>query len=234
MLRSSFVRQTLTKSLSTLPADKVFTREFLCSPENQASCLDRLRSQPELRLTKKPPLKEAAVLIPICVYPDGQINILYTLRSAKLSSHVRQVSFPGGVRDPADTSFEDCALRETTEEIGIPRELVTVWGCGQSVYPKHGPSITPVVGIIENYDPKILKINSDEVEKVFTASIRRLCSECGSRHTQYRGMYSAPIYVGFEERIWGITGFLTHLFLSALVPKEYYKRRLKYVTKYRL
>ena len=68
---------------------------------------------------------EAAILVPICSV-EGIPSVLFTRRSAQLSSHASQISFPGGYYDEALDS--DCcnqwknklfgtAIRETKEEL---------------------------------------------------------------------------------------------------------------------
>ena len=71
--------------------------------------------------------KEAAILVPVCSV-QGIPSILFTRRSAQLSSHASQISFPGGYYDEElDTSTDDqygnssrlvnTALREMHEEL---------------------------------------------------------------------------------------------------------------------
>src|SRR5581483_2618109 len=59
----------------------------------------------------------AAVLVPIVNRPAG-LQLLLTQRSAALSDHPGQISFPGGRLDPGDADHASAALRETAEEIG--------------------------------------------------------------------------------------------------------------------
>ena len=56
---------------------------------------------------------------------DGpDYKILLTKRTAKVQAHKGQISFPGGAVDKADSSYEQTALREAFEEIGLlPRDV---------------------------------------------------------------------------------------------------------------
>ena len=62
-----------------------------------------------------------AVLVPL-VEKDGEAHILFEVRS----QHVDQpgeICFPGGHMEPGETA-EECALRETEEELGISRRAI--------------------------------------------------------------------------------------------------------------
>lgn len=110
-----------------------------------------------------------------------------------------------------------------------------MWGEGQFFRARSGPVIMPVIGFIDNYRPDKLKINPDEVEKVFTVPIKHLCSSQCKHHTQFRTDpgYSLPVFTCGEERIWGITAIITHLFLHALLSREIYKNHIKFITNYK-
>ena len=72
-----------------------------------------------------PPVKElrkAAVLLALSDEDDPQL--LYTLRSNKVSSHGGEVAFPGGMQEKSDASLEETALRESEEETGLLRTEV--------------------------------------------------------------------------------------------------------------
>lgn len=209
-----------------------FKTESICSEDRIRQCVESMQSAPQVKLSQKPYDSEAAVLIPLCEHND-ELSLLYTVRSAKLRKHVRQVSFPGGLRDSTDKSWEDCALRETEEEIGIPKEQIQIYGTGRLIIPARPPSIMPIIGFVNQFDLRALKLNSDEVESCFTVPLRDLCLDENKRHTQFRGGYGVPSFIGAEKRIWGITGLITHLFLTALLPKNIYSHPMKFVSKYR-
>ena len=72
-------------------------------------------------------LMPAAVML--LLYPkDGEFCVLLNQRSMTVEHHKGEMSFPGGARDPEDTDFEDTALRETEEEMGIDRHDITILG----------------------------------------------------------------------------------------------------------
>lgn len=217
------------------PDAQPFTKTHLCTPENIAKCLAALKSARQIKLSEEPSRRTSAVLIPICVHrTTGELSLLYTQRSSKIKRHIGEVSFPGGIREDTDESYEACALRETSEEIGISQANVAIWGTSNLIVPRLGPSIMPVVGMIDNYDASMLRLNLDEVEKVFTVPLAKLCSDECRRHTQFRRTYSLPVYVNVDERIWGITSVITHLFLSAFLPKQCYRQKLAYVSSYKI
>jgi 8-oxo-dGTP pyrophosphatase MutT (NUDIX family) len=63
-------------------------------------------------------LQLAAVLA--LLYPRGNgVSFVLTERPESLARHAGQVSLPGGVVEPDDSSPWDAALRETREELGV-------------------------------------------------------------------------------------------------------------------
>ncbi|MFK4785964.1 NUDIX hydrolase [Fusobacterium sp. MFO224] len=107
----------------------------------------------------------SSVLVLFCEI-DGEINILFEKRAESISQG-GEVSFPGGVRDKKDKFSMETALRETFEEIGIrPERIKRRREYGTLVIPT-GVIIQVNVGYIDNFSFEELKLNKDEVEKVF-------------------------------------------------------------------
>ena len=86
--------------------------------------MERLSSQ-QPALNKDAML--AGVLVPFCTV-NGKPSILFTKRSNKIVRNKSDVSFPGGKMDNKfDKNIIDTALRETMEEIGVPKSDIDVW-----------------------------------------------------------------------------------------------------------
>lgn len=96
--------------------------EVILDKEYQKSFAKRLQLYKPPRKPNKE-VNNAAVLVPLCKH-KGELGLLYTLRSSKLSSNRGQVSFPGGMQDSNDKSLEETAIRETWEELNIPKETI--------------------------------------------------------------------------------------------------------------
>ena len=72
-------------------------------------------------------LRPAAVLIPLYVR-ERELWTLFTKRTDRVEHHKGQISFPGGGREEKDQTLWHTAIRETEEEIGVPRESVRLIG----------------------------------------------------------------------------------------------------------
>lgn len=79
-----------------------------------------------IAFTPREGLRAAAVLIPLLT-KDGADHLLMTRRRHDLLHHPGQISFPGGGRE-GDEDPVQCALRESTEEIGLVPESVVLLG----------------------------------------------------------------------------------------------------------
>ena len=157
-------------------------------------------------------LREAAVLVPLIDRPEG-LSVLFTQRTAHLSAHAGQISFPGGRRETHDRSSEDTALRETEEEVGIAREYIEVIGRLDTYLTRTGFRVTPVVGLLK--PPFAVSPDPTEVDEVFEVPLTVILDPAmPERHSrefmgQTRYFYAFP----YEQRyIWGATaGMLVNL-----------------------
>ena len=148
--------------------------------------------------------RPAAVLIGI---RDGvQPRLVFTVRDGHLQSHAGQVSFPGGGCEPADDGAVATALRESEEEIGLDRALVTPLGFLDCFETVSGYCVTPVVARIAAQAR--LYPAPAEVAEVFEVPLAFLLDPANLRHysMEFRG-FTRPMveFVHAGHRIWGAT-----------------------------
>jgi 8-oxo-dGTP pyrophosphatase MutT (NUDIX family) len=102
---------------------------------------------------------------------DGPSLVLIE-RSNKLRQHAGQIAFPGGKVEPGDRDLLDTALREAWEEVGLPRDQVSVLGRLSPVPTPTGYMIVPYVGHVQGaWRPRRA---SGEVERILMPSLRTL------------------------------------------------------------
>lgn len=168
--------------------------------------LDRLEPPP-------PPLKPAAVLVPIVEHADA-LTVLLTKRTDHLADHAGQVSFPGGRIEPEDADPEQAALREAREEVGLPSDRVELIGRLDIYRTRTGFEVVPVVGLVR---PPLddLKPDPYEVAEVFEVPLSFILDPVNHElHTrELRGMTRTFYVLPYQNRhIWGATaGMLVNL-----------------------
>ena len=151
------------------------------------------------------PLTPAAVLFPI-VSRDGVQTVLLTQRTAHLRDHAGQISFPGGRVEAADESPLHTALRETEEEIGLPREQVEILGYLPEYRTGTGFRVTPVVALVT--PPFELVLDPFEVAEAFEVPLSFLLDPANhQRHSlHYRGALRHFFAMPYGDYfIWGAT-----------------------------
>ena len=164
-------------------------------------------------------LPKAAVLLAITA--EEEPELIYTLRSNKVSSHKGEVAFPGGREEGGDLSLADTALREAEEEIGLDRNLVEILGSLDTTVSRYGISVTPYVGIIPP-NPN-LNESSSEIESYFRVPISYLANDIRHRNdkvTEGGETFFMPAYKYNEYIIWGLTAMITVNFLRLGLDKE--------------
>jgi 8-oxo-dGTP pyrophosphatase MutT (NUDIX family) len=179
-------------------------RELLLTPE-QAAELDA------------PGTKDAGVLIPL--YLDaGELHAVFTKRREDLKRHAGEISFPGGRQDFPDEDLRVTALRETEEEIGLPRDEVEMVGA----LPPTGTFVTgyrihPFVGVIKpghDWAPA-----PSEVEEVLELSLQDLVRGFEMQRLIRKGVpFKTPTYTADGHFVWGATARIVQELLERLEP----------------
>jgi len=178
----------------------------------------RLAARSRMRVTLDG-FAPAAVLVPIVSEPGQPDRLLFTERRHDLSTHAGQIAFPGGKQDACDADHAACAVRETTEELGIEPAAIEVLGLLDDVPTPTRFVITPVVARLRG--PLQLRPNPAEVASVFSAEMASLADP--ARYTAngtrtFLGItYEMHEYRWEPHRIWGATARMVYQ-LMTLMP----------------
>ncbi len=142
----------------------------------------------------------------ILLYPiEGKLHFTLMRRPEYEGVHSGQISLPGGSREGNET-FEQTAIREAHEEIGL-NDPVQIIGALTPVYvPPSDFEIHPIVGTLPQRP--VLKADPDEVAEIIEAPLSILVDDGlkGSETLQRDGY---TLTVGFyrvgPHKVWGAT-----------------------------
>nr|XP_002126646.1 nucleoside diphosphate-linked moiety X motif 8-like [Ciona intestinalis] len=169
---------------------------------------------------------QAAVLVPLCTV-NGELCLLFTVRSNNLPTHKGQISFPGGGVKHGDTGAVDAALRETEEEIGFPRNKVDVWTTLPHISNHtRTAAVIPVVGYLGEVNIEDMVPDRNEVTEIFTVSLTNLVNNASYTRFRIKAKkrsehdYVMPVYFT-QYRIWGLTANIVDTVLSILKSDSY-------------
>jgi 8-oxo-dGTP pyrophosphatase MutT (NUDIX family) len=157
-------------------------------------------------------LTPAAVLVPLAMRPEG-LTVLLTQRTQHLSAHAGQISFPGGRQEASDADSVEAALRESEEEVGLPRDHVEVVGRLDTYITSTGFEVTPVVGLVRT--PYPTKLDPFEVAELFEVPLAFIVDPANHRRDsrEFKGRLRTFYVLPYQNRhIWGATaGMLVNL-----------------------
>ena len=162
---------------------------------------------------------QAAIIIPL-IHDQGHPGVLLTKRSQRLRKHAGQISFPGGMIDlERDETAQEAALRELKEEVRLPANLKMTLVGPLGCYPSR-PSqlrVWPFVAILDaptghHWEPA----SAGEVDQVFSTGLEEVKKPSGWSVIQ-PGWPPMPHYeLAGMGRVWGMTAYILHDFLSKL------------------
>ncbi|MEO2064168.1 MAG: CoA pyrophosphatase [Christiangramia sp.] len=153
---------------------------------------------------------EAAVMA--VFYPDaGETNFVLILRKTYKGVHSNQVGFPGGRVEAEDQDLSHTALRETEEEVGIPRHQIQVLRALTRLYiPPSNFWVYPFLGIME--EKPALVPQETEVEEILEVRLADFLSDTTLVEqrltTSYATNINVPAYKLNEQIVWGATGMM--------------------------
>jgi 8-oxo-dGTP pyrophosphatase MutT (NUDIX family) len=161
----------------------------------------------------------AALLL---VYPhDNTLHLALTVRGSGLRNHTGQVSLPGGGVDEGET-FEQAAVREANEEIGLDPSTVELLGRLTPLHiPVSGFLLHPIVGFT-SMRPAFQRAEW-EVARIIEAPVSALSDPAVvKREIRTRVVKGQPVDVDVPyfdidgEKVWGATAMVLAEFCAIL------------------
>lgn len=188
IIAASPMLEMLRRRLQPVPPLSAIPRQY------EAAAKGDFQLNPNFTPLRRGPLMPAAVLVPVVTYEQGE-RVILTKRTAHLSNHAGQISFPGGRIDPEDPDVIATALRETEEEIGLDRVHISILGALDAYVTGTGFVVVPVVGMVR---PGFsLMLQQHEVAEVFEVPFEFLMNN--RNHQQHKGVFN-----GIERQWWAM------------------------------
>lgn len=171
-----------------------------------------------------------AVLVPLVERADG-LYVLYEVRAMTLRRQPGEVCFPGGHIESGETP-EQCAVRETFEELGIPEQDIQVLGRLDFIAHRANFIMYPILAVISGETVNHMRPNPAEVGETFEVPLSHLLETdpieydyelipSPARNFPYEllnipkdykwqtGSENVPVYPWQGRVIWGLTGRIT-------------------------
>lgn len=178
---------------------------------------------------------EFSVLVPLVEGEEG-LSLLYEVRARTLRSQPGEICFPGG-RAEAGEIPEECALRETWEELSIPPQAIQILGQLDFIAHRAGFLMHAVAAKVDRAAAEHMRPSPVEVAETFLVPLDfflknppldlsyDLVPNPGDdfpyeqagipRDYAWRlGRETVPVYRWRDRVIWGLTGRITRNLVS--------------------
>ncbi|MGB3776247.1 MAG: CoA pyrophosphatase [Leeuwenhoekiella sp.] len=184
--------------------------------------VDRVKNLDKAEIEAKSP-REAGVVGLFYPSLEQEAMLVLILRKTYKGVHSNQVGFPGGKSETFDKDIEATAMRETEEEVGVPRDTITLVKKMTQVYippsnfwvqpfmgytdvtPKFIPEEAEVAAILEVKVSDFLSDNSVIVQKITTS---------------YADDIEVPALLLNDNIVWGATAMMLSEMKNILLKAE--------------
>ncbi len=162
--------------------------------------------------------KKAAVLM--LVYPkNDKATLALIVRKKSHDVHSSQIAFPGGKHEDNDDNYQETALRETFEEIGVHQYRVHLIRSFSEVYiPVSNFLVYPFLATAKA--ELIFSPCPDEVELVIEIPIEKVLNENSvstvCMDTSYAQQIDVPVFKFDNYVVWGATAMMLSELKDAL------------------
>ena len=133
------------------------------------------------------------------------------VRNSYPGIHASQVAFPGGKVELFDKDLSETALRETHEEIGIPKDKVIVVRPFSEVYiPPSNYLVSPFLGF--SNEELYFILNPEEVAGLIELPLYQFLDESNvvtiNMTTSYANNIEVPAFQIGDNLVWGATAMM--------------------------
>ncbi|MEL7655014.1 MAG: CoA pyrophosphatase [Bacillota bacterium] len=181
-----------------------------------------------------------SVLVPL-VEKDGELHVLYEVRAENLRKQPGEVCFPGGRIEDGE-SAEECAIRETVEELNIEPKDIKIIAQMDFLHTYSNFTLYSVLGTIDYDAISKVSVNPDEVKEIFLVPVSFLAENepeiyyfdvlpnigpdfpyerinLKDGYNWRKGKSMVPIYRYGDRVIWGLTARITNHLMDLVTGK---------------
>ncbi|MDR7210534.1 CoA pyrophosphatase [Flavobacterium piscis] len=171
--------------------------------------LERINDLKNLDLEAKNPRIAAVMML---FYPkEGNTHLILIVRNTYKGIHSSQIAFPGGKYETFDTDFQETALRETQEEIGVAPEKINVIKHFTPMYiPPSNFLVHPFLGVSK--EELLFYPDSREVADIIELPLSMFLDDEIIIETMLTTSYAdnilVPAFKVEEHLVWGATAMI--------------------------
>ncbi|EJL61354.1 NUDIX hydrolase [Flavobacterium sp. CF136] len=171
--------------------------------------LERVTLMKNLDLSEKKPRIAAVMML---FYPkNGKTHLVLIVRNAYDGVHSSQIAFPGGKYEISDANFQETALRETHEEVGISSEKIEIIKQFTPMYiPPSNFLVHPFLGISSqelSFYPDIREV-ADIIELPLSVFLNDEIIIEATLSTSYAANVLVPAFNIQNHVVWGATAMI--------------------------
>ena len=170
---------------------------------------ERIDTLNALEMESKNPKKAAVMML---FYPkNGRTHLVLIVRNSYEGVHSAQIAFPGGKFEIDDLNFENTALRETYEEIGVTPDFMEIIKSFTHIYiPPSNFLVYPFMGICK--EEIIFIPDSTEVAEIIELPLSYFLDDniivTVNMSTSYGINCVVPAFKIEEHIVWGATAMM--------------------------
>lgn len=170
----------------------------------------RLPMVPSDRSLAPPPANHRLGAVLALFYPNNaNLNVILLKRPTNMRNHPGQIAFPGGRMDAGET-FEQTAIRETMEEIGVSADDFSIVGRIDPLYIPPSRFYVHCFAAWADSRPRFTP-NPAEVEAILEIPYTHFLDDANRAKSEQNfgfGPITVPYFTFEEHKIWGATSVM--------------------------